>query len=161
MLTGIFARLFGLLCVLALGMVASHAEKFEPRYDESHIDHKQDLNWGKTVDRITKLSAGQNHGQPFMGHTCYAEADMKAYCATVVWYTALDGNQAFVRIIRRGDNNNLIARDVCRFNKSMSLRTCVNFDDGYTSKWTREKGKIDWKQIDRQESDDAAASGGL
>jgi hypothetical protein len=46
MMTGLSARLFGCLCALALGVVASHAGTLEPHYDESTIDHMHDGNWG-------------------------------------------------------------------------------------------------------------------
>jgi hypothetical protein len=123
------------------------------------IDHKQDANWRGTVDRVTRLSAKQNHGHPDLTHSCYAE-DKKAFCATVVAYVETNGNLAFIRIIRNGEDNSLFARDVCVFNKQKTLRTCVNFDNGYKSKWVENKDG-EWVQIDREKADDEAASGGL
>jgi hypothetical protein len=109
---------------------------------------------------VKKLSATQNHGKPRIGHTCYAEADKAVYCATVVWYTGPNGNLAFARIMRRGDNDQLVERDVCDFNDEQNIRTCINFDDGHESKWFKDAAN-DWVQIGQPQSDDEAAGGGL
>ena len=127
-------------------------------YDDS-IDHKLDASWQKTLDKAARLSVKQNHGHADLEHTCYAE-DNKAFCATVITYRNTTGDLAFVRVIRRGEDNSVFARDICQFNKTKTLRTCINFDNGYTSKWAEDKNG-EWVQVDREVSDDDAASGGL
>ncbi len=125
---------------------------------EGSIDHKQDANWRKVVDKAARLSTMQNHGHADLTHTCYAQ-DNKAFCATVVSYNSV-GHLTFVRVIRRGEDNSVYARDVCQFNPAKTLRTCVDFDTGYKSLWAPDKSG-DWKLVASEQSDDEAASGGL
>jgi hypothetical protein len=126
---------------------------------EGSIDHKQDANWRKTLDKAARLSTMQNHGHADVEHTCYAE-DKKAFCATVITYRGQGNALTFVRVIRRGEDNSVFARDVCQFNKAETLRTCINFDNGYKSYWAENKDG-DFEQVDREKTDDEAASGGL
>jgi hypothetical protein len=142
------------LIFVASGIVRAVASP----YDDS-VNHKLDAKWQKTLEKAARLSVKQNHGHADLEHTCYAE-DNKAFCATVITYRNTTGDLAFVRVIRRGEDNSVFARDICQFNKNKTLRTCINFDNGYTSKWAEDKNG-DWQQIDREVSDDDAAGGGL
>ncbi len=125
---------------------------------EGSIDHKQDADWQRMVNHAKKLSAKQNHGHPDFVHTCYAE-EKDAFCADTIAYKNQDGYVTLVRVIRRGIDNSVYARDVCAFNKAETIRFCVNFDNGYKSWWADKDGYM--VQVYPEESNDEAASGGL
>lgn len=151
-----FFAMIGLFIIALFMIAAAHAAS---PYEGS-IDHKHDANWKRVVENATKLSLKQHHGHLDFVHACYAEGK-DAFCADTIAYTIpSSGRLQFVRVIRRGEDNSMFARDICTFNKEKTLRACFNYDNGYESYW-RENDEGDWVQVDREKSDDEAASGGL
>jgi hypothetical protein len=130
--------------LLALALIAATTPAFAGSMEAAiQPNNTQDKNtqWNKYVLWVGMTSAKQ-YGKAQFTRSCQPE--MKV-CIESIWY--LDKNNVET-MAREGQdiNGNAIQRDVCRFNKSRDVRTCV---DWYSEAVTTEmkNGAGEWKLI--------------
>jgi hypothetical protein len=84
--------------------------------------------WKDISDLAIKRSAAQNHGTPTYTRQCQPEFKT---CYDAVTYVTNNGKLGLIKVTK-DMNDKIIRREICRFNDSADIRTCINWDDGST-----------------------------
>jgi hypothetical protein len=97
--------------------------------------------WNEFIDKVANLSAVQNDGKPAISRLCQLELDS---CVLGLTYSLKDGRQG-VAIVIQDVNGKALRREVCEFNNSSDVRSCVDWDSGAKHRDIRNV-KGDWVQ---------------
>lgn len=104
---------------------------------------ERNVAWKRYVAWADARSAQQHNGKSSYSRHCEPESKM---CVDSIAY--YDAKGTYV-LAREGSNidGRVFVRDVCRFNDSVDIRTCIDWD---TSKMTREMkdAKGDWTIVE-------------
>jgi hypothetical protein len=84
--------------------------------------------WKDISDLAIKRSAAQNHGTPAYIRQCQPELKT---CFDAVSYVTNNGKLGLIKVTK-DMNDKIIRREICTFNDSADIRTCIDWDDGST-----------------------------
>ncbi|WFU36315.1 hypothetical protein QA635_18640 [Bradyrhizobium brasilense] len=79
--------------------------------------------WDDFVTQVVLLSARQNGGKANSMRTCQPELKV---CFNGVWFK-MDGTDAMIKVTK-DMNDRIIHRELCTFNSSFDIRTCMDWD---------------------------------
>jgi len=116
--------------LIALALIASTPALAEGSMQKAAIDQKN-TQWTRYINWVGQTSAQQNKGKAAYNRLC--EPKLKI-CADAMFYVDAKNIDTMVRETQDIDGTP-VKRDVCRFNKSQDVRTCV---DWYSEAVTRE-----------------------
>jgi hypothetical protein len=98
--------------------------------------------WNEFIDKVAKLSAEQNDGNAALSRLCQPELKN---CILGLAYLLKDGRQGLAVVIQDA-NGKTMRREVCEFNKSNDVRSCIEWDSGAKHRDLKTT-KGDWVQI--------------
>jgi hypothetical protein len=126
--------------LLTLALIAATTPAFaQSSLQNASVNQKNDQ-WLKYVAWVGQTSARQNNGKSIYNRLC--EPEHKS-CAEALFYYDANKIDTMVREIQDIDGKPF-KRDVCRFNKTSDVRTCV---DWYSEVVTREMKDVNGKWI--------------
>ena len=98
--------------------------------------------WNDFIEKVAKLSAEQNDGNAALSRLCQPELKN---CILGLAYLLKDGRQGLAVVIQ-DLHGKTMRREVCEFNSSNEVRSCVDWDSGTKHRDLRTT-KGDWVQI--------------
>jgi hypothetical protein len=106
-----------------------------PQPNQSRAKQPDAPTWENLIDRAMELSRRQNGGRPDFKRVCQPELRQ---CTDGLSFTAPDGTDMVMNVTENMDGKTL-RREVCSFNKSGDIRTCVDWDTGERRRDMRDK----------------------
>lgn len=101
--------------------------------------------WESLLDRAIELSKQQHGGTPDFERVCQPELKE---CINGLTFTAPDGTDMIMKVTEDMDGKRL-SREVCSFNTSGDVRTCVDWDTGEQRRDMKDKDG-NWYDTDDQ-----------
>lgn len=130
--------------ILTLALIAAATPALaQSSMQNASINAKTDQ-WHKYVAWVGQTSAKQNNGKSVYNRLCEPETKT---CSEALFYSDSNRTETMAREIM-DINDKVLKRDVCRFNKTLDVRTCV---DWYSEDVTTEMkdGKGVWYIVNK------------
>ncbi len=98
--------------------------------------------WKEILDLAIKRSAAQNNGTAKYMRSCQPEFKV---CYDAVTYVTNEGKLGSIKVTKNM-NDKIIRRELCSFNDSVDIRTCIDWDEGTTHRDMKDSGG-NWYKI--------------